>query len=98
MRRQNRNACFRTSLGVGDLRLFPDSLHIATSLVASRQMMSVVEMQNAKRDRVWPRNHSCWIRAPESWWRTGLGPRALIAMSVRIEFERRTAKSESLRS
>lgn len=63
--RRRHDACFRISLGVGDLRLFPDSLHIATSLVASRQMMSVVEKQNAKRDRVWPRNYGCWIRAPE---------------------------------
>lgn len=62
--RRNCCACFRTSLGVGDVWLFPHSLHIATSLAASRQMMSVVEKQNAKRDRVWPRNYSCWVRAP----------------------------------
>jgi len=65
VRRRNRNECFRTLLRVRDVRLFPHSLHTATSLAASGQMMSGVEKRNAKRDRMWPRTYSCWIRAPE---------------------------------
>jgi hypothetical protein len=38
---------------------------IAASLADWRRVMSAIEKQNANRDRVWPRNYRCWIRAPE---------------------------------
>lgn len=64
MRRQNRDACFGTSLGVGEGRQSHPRLYIAASLAASR-LMSAMEKRNATRDRVWPLNYGCWIRAPE---------------------------------
>jgi hypothetical protein len=62
--RRNCCACFKTSPGMGKARQSHLRPLIAASLAASRRM-SAMEKQNATRDRVWPRNYSCWIRAPE---------------------------------
>lgn len=54
------------SLGMGGVRVSHPRRLIAASLADWRRVMSTIEKQNAKRDRVWPRNYRCWIRAPES--------------------------------
>jgi len=54
------------SLGMGEVRVSHPRRLIAASLADWRRVISAIEKQNAKRDRVWPRNYSCWIRAPES--------------------------------
>jgi len=62
--RRNCGACFNTSPGMEKERQSHPRPLIAASLAASR-WMSAMEKQNATRDRLWPRNYSCWIRAPE---------------------------------
>lgn len=62
--RRNCGACFNTSPGMGKGRQSHPRPLIAASLAASR-WMSAMEKQNATRDQLWPRNYSCWIRAPE---------------------------------
>ena len=52
------------SLGMGEVRVSHPRRLIAASLADWRRVMSAMEKQNAKRDRVWPRYYSCWIRAP----------------------------------
>ena len=53
------------SLGMGEVRVSHPRRLIAASLADWRRAMSAIEKQNANRDRVWPRNYRCWIRAPE---------------------------------
>jgi len=53
-------------LEMGEVRVSHPRCLIDASLADWRRVMSAIEKQNANRDRVWPRNHSCWIRAPES--------------------------------
>lgn len=64
MRNRNRAACRNTSLGMGKGRPSHPRRLIAESLAAFRRMVSALEEQSAGRDRVWPRNYGCWIRAP----------------------------------
>ena len=61
---RNCGACFITSPGMGKGRQSHPRPYIAASLAASR-LMSAMEKQNATRDRMWPPNYGCWIRAPE---------------------------------
>jgi hypothetical protein len=52
------------SLGMGEVQVSHPRRLIAASLADWRRVMSAIEKQNAKRDRVWPRNYSCWSRLP----------------------------------
>jgi hypothetical protein len=37
---------------------------LAMLLAHWRRVMRAIKEHNASRDQVWPRNYSCWIRAP----------------------------------
>jgi hypothetical protein len=64
MNSQNLAACFSPSPSFDEERLSNSERLIEGSLAALRRMMSAMEQQNADRERVWPRNYSCWTRAP----------------------------------
>jgi hypothetical protein len=57
-------ACWSPSSGFGKGRLSSPKHLIAEFLGAFQRLMSAMENHNAGRDRVWPRNYGCWIRAP----------------------------------
>jgi hypothetical protein len=63
--RKHREDLF-SSPAPGEGPQFHSGRRIAAPLADWRRIMSAIEKQNAKRDRVWPRNYGCWIRAPES--------------------------------
>ena len=47
----------------------PNRLLVA-SVANCRRAMAAINEHNLSRDRVWPRNYSCWIRAPEATGRS----------------------------
>lgn len=61
----SRGARFSPSPAVGEGRLSLARRLIAESLATFRRAMSAMEKAECWRDRLWPRNYKCWIRAPE---------------------------------
>lgn len=54
-----------TAPGMGKERWSHLQYLIAASRSDCRRAMAAIKKDAAKRDRVWPRNYTCWIRAPE---------------------------------
>ena len=63
MNSQRRGACFGSSPSFDEDGVSISQRLIAESLAVFR--MSTMEQQNADRDRMWPRNYSYPIRAPD---------------------------------
>jgi hypothetical protein len=62
---RKRGARFNPSPAVGERRQSRPARLIAESLAAFRRAMSTTEKAERWRDRLWPRNYKCRIRAPE---------------------------------